>query len=148
MREVTLRAFFRGEMSAEELATDVSGSFIHSDSVHSSVQIEDMTEEFVVQRGHVLKLCQAASTDTFSPESLTAIAFALMASDAFCWNDEVISEVIADWAAPEINYPLTAETLLMHSNWLTGLAMPPQRPTGIAKSSFGKLISVTTKTRL
>ena len=148
MREITLKRFFLREISAEDLAVDVSNSVVHSSSVDSSVQIEDMDEEFALHRDHVIRLCDAASSKILAPESLTAIAFALMASDAFYWDDEMISEVIADWAAPEINYPLTAETLVMHRDWLTGVAMPPQRPTLSADSPRGRLISRTTKTRI
>jgi len=148
MREITLKRFFLGEVNAEELAVDVCGSVVQSGSVDSSVQIEDMDEELELRRDHVIRLCDAASSKILPPESLTAVAFALMASDAFYWDDEAISVVIADWSAPEINYPLTAETLVMHRSWLTGLATPPQRPTLSADSSPGRLISRTTKTRI
>jgi hypothetical protein len=50
-----------------------------------------------------------------------------LASDAFWWDDEVISEVVADWSAPEVNYPLTAETLNARG-WLTGSAVPRNGP--------------------
>jgi hypothetical protein len=79
-----------------------------------------MKEQFQLQREHVIRLCEAALQKTLPPASLTAVAFAFVASDAFCWDDEVISEVAADWSGPEINYPLTEETLAMHRGWLTG----------------------------
>ena len=82
---------------------------------------------------------------TLPPASLTAVAFALLASDAFWWDDEVISEVVADWSAPEINYPLTEEALAMYRGWLRGLAEPSERPLLPADSRPGKLISRRTK---
>jgi hypothetical protein len=148
MREITLKRFFLEDVSAETLAEDVSGSVIHLDQIASSVRIEDMKEQFELQREHVIRLCEAALSKTLPTASLTAVAFALVASDAFWWDDEVISEVVADWSAPEINYPLTEETLAMHRGWLTGLAEPSERPLLPADSRSGKLISRRTKVRI
>jgi hypothetical protein len=122
MREMTLKQFFLGEISAEVLARDVDGSVVQIDSVTSSVRIEDMRGHFVVEREHVVKLCDATVSRELPPESLSAITFALFASDAFEWDDDVMSEVLADWSAPEINYPLNEQTLAMHRSWLQGLA--------------------------
>jgi hypothetical protein len=148
MREITLKGFFLEDVSAEALAEDVSGSVIHLDQIASTVQIEDMMEQFELQREHVILLCDAALSMRLSPESLNALAFALMASDAFWWDDEVISEVIADWSAPEINYPHTTETLTMHRGLLTGLASLPGRVLLPADSRPGKLISTRTKVHI
>ena len=145
MREVTLKRFLLEDVSAEALAEDVSGSVIHLDQISSTIQIEDMKEQFELHREHVIRLCDAALSKTLSPDSLIAVAFALMASDAFWWDDEVISEVVAGWSAPEINYPLTAETLAMHRGWLTGLVDAPERPLLPADSRPGRLISRRTK---
>ena len=103
MREITLKRFFLDEVNADVLAEDVCGSVARLDGVASSVQIEDMQEPFQLQREHVIRLSDAASSRTLPPESLSAIAFALMASDAFWWDDYVIAEVVADWSCPEIN---------------------------------------------
>jgi hypothetical protein len=145
MREITLKRFFLEDVSAEALAEDVSGSVIHLDQIASTVQIEDMKEQFELQREHVIRLCEAALSKTLPPASLTAVAFALVASDAFWWDDEVISEVVADWSAPEITYPLTEETLAMHRAWLKGLAEPSEGALLPADSRPGKLISRRTK---
>jgi hypothetical protein len=148
MREITLKRFFLEDVSAEALAEDVSGSVIHLDQIASTVQVEDMKEQFELQRAHFIRLCEAALSKALPPASLAAVAFALVASDAFWWEDEVISEVVADWSAPEINYPLTEETLAMHRDWLTGLAEPPERPRLPAASRPGKLISRRTTVRI
>jgi len=126
-------------VNAEALAEDVDGSVVHLDSVSSSVQIEDMKGQFELHREQLIRLCDAALSKILPHESFAAIAFALMASDTFWWGDEVIGEVIGDWSAPEINYPLTEETLTMHRGWLTGRAEPPLRLP--ADSRIGKLIS-------
>ncbi len=52
--------------------------------------------------------------------SRMADAFALQASDAFGWEDEVINEVLSDWSAPEVNFELNNETLNMHRDWFLG----------------------------
>jgi hypothetical protein len=84
-------------------------------NISSTIQIEDMQEQFELHREHIIHLCDAALSKRLPPESLNAVVFALMASDAFWWDDEVISEVVADCSAPEINYPLTSETLAIAS---------------------------------
>ena len=43
--------------------------------------------------------------------NLTTIAFALIASDYFTWDDDIIANVIFDWDNPEINYPITTQNL-------------------------------------
>jgi hypothetical protein len=143
MREVTLKRFFLEDVSAKALEEDVSGSVIHLDQISSTIQIEDMKEHF-----ELIRLCDAALSETFSPESLIAVALALMASDTFWWDDEVISEVLADWSAPEINYPLTAGTLRMHRDWLRGLAEAPERTRLPQDSRPGRPISRRMKARI
>jgi hypothetical protein len=148
MRELTLKRFFLDDVTAEVLAEDVSRSVIHLDQISSNIQIEDMREQFELHREHVIHLCYAALSKRLPPESLNPVAFALMASDAFWWDDEVISEVVADWSAPEVNYPLSAETLTMHRGWLTGSAVPQKRPPLSADSRSGRLISKRAKVRI
>jgi hypothetical protein len=80
-----------------------------------------------VVRRHVIRLCEAFLDRALTPEALNTIGFALQASDAFEWEDEVISEVLADWSAPEVNFELNAETLNMHRDWLLGYGEPPVR---------------------
>ena len=148
MREITLKRFFLDEVNADVLAEDVCGSVARLDAVASSVQIEDMQEPFQLQREHVIRLSDAASSRTLPPESLSAIAFALMASDAFWWDDYVIAEVVADWSCPEINYPLTDETLAMHRNWLEGKSEPPIRSLPPRDKRQGRIVSTRTKERI
>jgi hypothetical protein len=105
-----------------------------------------MDGHFVLHRDHLIKLCDATLSSELQPESLSAIAFALLASDAFEWDDDVIAEVISDWSAPEINYPMTERTLTMHRGWLTGLTVPPERSRlDAANAARGRLIAVRIK---
>jgi hypothetical protein len=148
MREITLKRFFLEEVTAQSLEEDVSGSVIHEDAIVSTVKIEDMEEEFQLLRKHLIRLCDAALSKTLLPESLSTVAFALVASDTFAWEDDVISEVVYDWSCPEVNYLLTSETLEMHRSWLTEISKPPERPSMSASSRRGQVISITQKSQI
>jgi hypothetical protein len=143
MREIILKKFFLEEVTAQSLEEDISGSVIREDAVVSTVKIEDMEDEFQLLRKHLIRLSDAVLSRTLLPESLSTVAFAIIASDTFVWDDNVISEVVHDWSCPEINYPLTPETLTMHRSWLTGLSEPPERPSIPAGSPRGQLLSRT-----
>ena len=104
MREETLKRFFISEVSAPELARDVSGAMVLVDGVDSIVKIEDMTESFEVERVHLIELCDAVLSGAFTADMLVPLAFVLLASDTFEWDDDIISEVLSDWSCPEINF--------------------------------------------
>jgi len=143
MRESVLRGFFSGEVPIDGLQNDLRGSVTQPSSIESSVEIIDMPESFLVSRQHVMILCDAALSKMLTSEDLTTVAFGLMASDHFEWDDEIISEVLSDWSCPEVNFPLDESTLTMHRSWLAGNTHPPLRM-GVA-SSNGRLISVRKK---
>jgi hypothetical protein len=126
MREEELRRYL-GEASVSQLAKDISGSVLKVDALQSEIRIADMQGSFSLQRDHVIRLCEAFLDRVLTPEALNTIGFALQASDAFEWEDEVISEVLSDWSAPEVNFELNAETLNMHRDWLLGYGEPPVR---------------------
>jgi hypothetical protein len=129
------------------LAKDINGSVVKIDDLHSVIRIADMRGSFSLQRDHVIMLCEAFSDRALTPEALTTIGFALQASDAFEWEGEVISEVLSDWSAPEVNFELNAETLNMHRDWLLGFGEPPVRNSVDPLNRIqGRLISVRIKT--
>ena len=92
MREQILKQFCTGDVDAQTIAADASGSVIHFDDIHTTVLIEDMREPFTLTRQHVLRLCDATRCEVVPSQSLSAIAFALMASDTFGWDDETLSK--------------------------------------------------------
>jgi hypothetical protein len=143
MRESVLRGFISGEVAINDLVRDLRGSVTQVSSIESAVEIEDMPESFLLARQHVMMLCDAALSKTLTSEDLTTVAFALMASDHFEWEDEILSEVLSDWSCPEVNFPLDESTLRMHRSWLAGDAHPSARM-GVA-SNNGRLISVRRK---
>jgi len=146
MQEEELRRYFLGERSVSELAQDLHGSVIRVDDIGSTVRITDMQGSFSLTRLHLVMLCDAFLEQALTPEALNTVAFALMASDAFEWDDDITSEVLLDWLAPEINFELNYETIHMHRGWLLGSSEPPQRksaePLG---ATAAHLISVRTK---
>jgi hypothetical protein len=136
-----------GEASVSQLAKDISGSVVKVDDVWSEIRIADMQGSFSLQRDHVIRLCEAFWDRALTPEALNTVAFALQASDAFEWEDEVISEVLADWSAPEVNFESNPEALNMHRNWLLGFGEPAVRNSINPRNRIqGRLISVRTKT--
>ena len=147
MREEDLRRYFVGEASVSQLAKDPNGSVVKIDDLQSEIRIADMRGSFLLQRDHVIKLCEAFLDRALTPEALTTIGFALQASDAFEWEDDVISEVLSDWSAPEVNFELNAKTLNMHRDWLLGSSEPPVRNSVDPLNRIhGRLISVRIKT--
>jgi hypothetical protein len=147
MREEELRRYFMGEASVSELAKDISGSVVKIDDQQSQIRIADMQGSFLLQRDHVIRLCEAFLDHALTPEALTTVGFALQASDAFEWEDEVISGVLSDWSAPEVNFALNAETLNLHRDWLLGYGQPPVRKRVDPLHRINaRLISLRTKT--
>lgn len=148
MREDTLRRFFVGDVGIDRVAEDVSDAVTRLDHVKLTIAIEDMEEMFPLTREHVALLCDAKLSNALNSEALSAVAFALIASDHFEWDDDVISEVLQDWSCPEINPPLNDSTLRMHRDWLSGVADPPMRPSLSSGAPVGRLVSETRKVRV
>ena len=147
MREEELRRYFQDEVNVSELTLDLQGSVVQVDDLSSIIRIADMQETFLLARQHVIKLCNAFQERALNADELSTIAFALLASDAFEWDDEVISEVLSDWSAPEINFVLNDETMSMHRGWLLGTSDPPLRSmVGLPDATNARLISIRTKT--
>jgi hypothetical protein len=115
MHEQALRDFFVGIAKGQELADDLEGSLVRRGSV-TEHRIFAMSEMFHVATHHLLRLCDAILARQIDPAYLEVIGFCLQASALFFWDsDEAggdrVSEVTADWAAPEINHPLTRDNV-------------------------------------
>jgi hypothetical protein len=145
MRERVLRDFFEDKATAAELAMDVAGSISQKTQTISVVSIEDMDEEFTVTAAMLVHLCDVVLQGELEPNALHSIGFALMASDAFCWDadeDDVLANVIGDWSCPEVNYPLTLENVKRFRAWLTRSEPYPSKP---RLRMGGNIVSVTEK---
>ena len=129
MREETIKRFFLGEVDGDTLAKEASDSFVRIDESARQIVVEDMDGDFLLTRNHLALLCDLGIAGRISEDGLSAIGFSLVASDHLSWEgDDVIAEVLHDWSCPEVNYPLSSETLEMHKSWLLGSANPPDRP--------------------
>jgi hypothetical protein len=148
MRERVLRDFFEDKATVAELAQDVANSISQKSQKVSVVSIEDMDDEFTVTAAMLVRLCDVVLQGELEPDALHSIGFALMASDAFCWDgdeDDVLANVIGDWSCPEVNYPLTPENVKRFRAWLTRCEAYPQKP---ALKTGGKIVSITEKEKL
>lgn len=149
MREHVLRRFFEGKVTATDLSQDLAGSTKKVSALVSHVSIEDMDESLNVTRSMLISLCDAVLAGSLPPGELRTIGFALEVSDKFEWDggaDELVANVIADWACPEINYALTIENVRRFRSWLTGNEpYPAKLASKVDKDGKGKIISVTEK---
>ncbi len=145
MREQKLRGFFERTVTSAELARDVEGS-ISTSGIVSKVCIEDMAEPFKVSSAMAVRLCDAVLSGKLPATDLQTIGFALVASDKFEWDgdeDEVLADVISDWSAPEVNYPLTIDNVRKFRAWLTREEPYPAKPP--LADVDGSIISMTEK---
>jgi hypothetical protein len=147
MKEDTIRSFFSGESGAHQLSEEVARSITHFDAVACNVTIEDMQEDFCLTRFHILLLCDAGIAGELSQEVMSTVAFAILASDRFGWDDDIISETLHDWSVPEVNLPLEPDTLKMHRNWLSGLEEPAPKPALGPTKRRGRLVLLRQKIR-
>jgi hypothetical protein len=106
MREEILRQYFAGNLPVTALGENLCGSVTRL-GISSRIAIEDMQEDFLVGREHILMLGDAFLQSTLDAEGLNTIAFARLASDRFelDGDDEPLLEVLHDWSGPEIQFP-------------------------------------------
>jgi hypothetical protein len=147
MREDALKQFFIGDLSVKQLAMEAMASIKKVGPRETTIEIEDMTSIYSINRENMLVLCNAGADGTLPGEAISAIAFMVIASDHFEWDgdDEMISEILSDWSCPEVNYSLTPTTFQMNQRWLLGSETPPERPSLAKNSKKGRLISMRRK---
>jgi hypothetical protein len=125
VKEQVLKEFFEGRASAEELAADLDGSIVRRGRDVIEHHIVDMAEQFALTPDHLVALCDAVLAGAVEPAYLETIGFGLIASDRFDWDTESpsgerLAEVAYDWAAPEVNYPLTLHNVAQWRKYLLG----------------------------
>jgi hypothetical protein len=128
LRETAIRDFLLGEHAPEQLNTEALQAIHRLDDATCQVDIEDMSEPCIIDSVALTRFCDAVRTGRMTSEALRHIAFAIIASDQFDWQDNLAGEVLHDWAAPEINYPLTAENMNRFSRWLLRQEAYPAKP--------------------
>jgi len=128
VQELSIRDFFLGSLTADNLDAEVMSSLRRIDAVTHQVEIEDMFDDFCIEPEMLIRLCDAAADKRLSADALKHLAFAIIASDHFKWTAPVVGEVLHDWAAPEINYRLTPENMKKYRRWLRGDEPYPTKP--------------------
>ena len=107
--------YFQDSISITELSNELVDMVESKGNVHYyNIQDNSDKVEFDLERQHLIKLCMACIENKISTDDLTKIAFVLMASDYFVWDNsssdgEVIDQIITNWDNPEINGELTLE---------------------------------------
>jgi len=135
MHESILRDLFLGKANAKALSKDIeeSRALMSPPGVSyskTSDGIVKMDSDFDLSRAHLLAVCDAFLSGGLSAIDLEYIAFALIASDRFNWDgdqDNTLAEIVHDWAAPAINYPLNMENIQRCRRWLLGTEKYPDR---------------------
>lgn len=117
MRETLLRDFFLEKIPINKLRDDLKDA-VRNEGPVQRYPIVDMSEDYSVTCGDLIKLCDAVLSGELSPELLEAIGFCLLASDHFGWDNDqpdgkIVAETIAEWSSPEIHYPLTLQNVQM-----------------------------------
>jgi hypothetical protein len=132
VKEATIRDFLLGAVPPGRLAAEARDAVEPVGRSSRRVHIEDLPagQEATITSEMLVRLCDAALDGSLPASSLEPIAFAIVASDHFRWDDgdDVVGRVLYDWASPEINFALTADNLRMFRDWLTGTVRPPSEP--------------------
>ena len=125
MKEETLKYYFENEISAKILNSNAEGSRDSTviDSTQTLVESIESSQEYEVQIKDVVKLCKDTIEGNITSINLNIIAFALMGSDYFVWDETTergsrIANVIFELDNPEICYPINEVNL---SNWISYL---------------------------
>ena len=132
VKEATIRDVLLGATPPGHLAAEARDAVEPVGRSSRRVHIEDLPagEEDTVTAEMLVRLCDAALAGSLPASALEPIAFAIVASEHFRWDDgdDVVGRVLYDWASPEINFELTAGNLRMFRDWLTGKVRPPSEP--------------------
>ncbi|MDO5615367.1 MAG: hypothetical protein Q4G16_04195 [Cruoricaptor ignavus] len=119
MTEQKLKDYFENKITANELKSDTCSSQIKNGYDSTSFFIDQIQYgEFEVQKDHLIKLCDDFLIQNVNSEDLNTIAFSLICSDYFNWDDEIISTVIFDWDTPSIGFDINKKNILLWKDYL------------------------------
>lgn len=129
MRETTLHNFFAGSGSIQELRSGLADVVGKSTLRTGANLISDLAHDFGITPQHLLKICDAFLLGELGAEEVKAAAFVLIGSDHFIWDTDspdgdLVGEVLFDWSAPEVNYPLTSDNVEKYRRGLTSGVYP------------------------
>ncbi len=129
LKESDFKNYFEGKISIEILIEHIKSKEIaksipesrYSSPTPTSARFScpegfhDLKEDFVLRKDHLIKLCEDFLEEKLSAWDLEDIAFILEACDGIVWDDhkqgdrDLIAEIIFNWSAPEVYYPLTKD---------------------------------------
>lgn len=120
MHEETLKSFFLGQLTPQDLINDAKGR--KSPAGLKPHTLQDR-EAFELTIDHLVQLCELVLEGTLKPQDLEAIGQCLAASDRFYWEDEdqdgkLITNVIHMWADPDSTHPLNDDTVFKYREYL------------------------------
>jgi hypothetical protein len=124
MRESALARFFAGEEPAEVLRGDLV-DIVGTNTLRVGQNlVTDLATDMEITPVYLIRLCDAFLAGELDAGQLEAIAFFLIGSDHFSWDTDVddgalVAEVLFDWSAPAINYPLTRDNIATYRTGLT-----------------------------
>lgn len=124
MTEQNLKAYFENSLTVELLSIDLKNSNKKTGNDTSTVFIDRIQSgEFEITKENLIKLCNDTINGLLSPTDLNTIAFALICSDFFYWNNEtndgnIISNVINEWDNPEMGFDLTLKNIELWKEYL------------------------------
>jgi hypothetical protein len=128
MNERKLKEYFENLVTVDQLALDIKDSRKKTGYDVDSIYVDTIsTGEFEVKKEHLIKLCNDTLNGKLSPSDINSLAFALIASDFFNWDNEtpdgkIISEIIFDWDNPDIGFDLTFKNIELWKEYLlTGI---------------------------
>lgn len=125
MTEQKLKDYFDGKISIDNLCSDIKDSQVRTECNTISVQLTPIKEkgEYNVTREHLINLCNETLAGHLTPTDLNTVAFGLIASEYFSWDNstedgKIVAETIFDWDNPDINFPITSHNLRLWKKYL------------------------------
>jgi hypothetical protein len=125
MTERILKDYFDSKVSVESLISDLKGSLEVTSPQTISVYIKRIADSgsHEITRQNLIKLCNDTLAGHLMIKDLNTLAFGLIGSDYFYWDNEtkdgeIIAKTLFDWDNPEINFELTYDNLLLWREYL------------------------------
>lgn len=125
MKEQTLLEYFKNQVTIDELAEDLKGAQQKTGYDTTAVYISpiDFEGSYFVTKDALIDICDQVLNGKLQLLDLNTIAFALITSDYFSFDnprgsEEVIENVIHDWDNPEMEFPLTIANVALWKEYL------------------------------
>lgn len=109
--------FFRDEISVEDFLSGIDSevddyrSGLHKRGASVPIYVTEDNFSYVVGRNDVKRLCELYLRDALSEWHLQYICNAIELAASLSTADEKVEGVVFQLASPEVNFPLTMETV-------------------------------------